>query len=64
MTGCKLLRRDMLPQPVDVQIGGGVLDLDQATKIAIARARKLHPEVMLMAWFDRKAGEYSPKIEC
>ncbi len=54
----------MLPQPVDVHVSGGPVDLAQATHLAQARARELHPEVMLLAWFDRKTGEYSPKITC
>ena len=54
----------MLPQPVDVHVSGGPVDLAQATHLAQARARELHPEVMLLAWFDRNTGDYSPKITC
>jgi hypothetical protein len=63
-SACRPLRRDMLPQPVDVEVSGGPVDLAQATHLAKARARELHPEVMLVAWFDQKTREYSPKITC
>ena len=63
-SACRPLRRDMLPQPVDVHVSGGPVDLAQATHLAQARARELHPEVMLLAWFDRETGEYSPRITC
>ncbi len=54
----------MLPHPVDVHVSGGAVDLAQAIHLAQAKARELHPEVMLLAWFDQKTGEYSPHITC
>jgi hypothetical protein len=63
-SGCRPLRRDMLPGPVDVRVLGAPVALAQARDIAQTRARELHPEVMLLAWFDRTTGEYSPKIQC
>jgi hypothetical protein len=58
---CRPLRRDMLPNPVDVQVDEK-LSLEQATDIAQAKARELHPDVMLLAWFNRTTGDYSPQI--
>lgn len=62
--GCRSLRRDMLPNPVDVQVSEAHLTLAQATDIAQTKTMELHPEVMLLAWFHRQTGEYSPKIPC
>jgi hypothetical protein len=54
----------MLPNPVDVQVSEAHLTLAQATNIAQTKTMELHPEVMLLAWFHRQTGEYSPKIPC
>jgi hypothetical protein len=51
----------MLPDPVDVQVDEKI-SLEQATDIARAKARELHPDVMLLAWFNRTTGDYSPRI--
>jgi hypothetical protein len=53
----------MLSEPVDVQVDEK-LSLEQATEIAQAKARELHSNVMLLAWFHRTSGEYSPHITC
>jgi hypothetical protein len=58
------LRRDMLPHPVDVRLEAEMASLGRATRLAQAKARELHPEVILLAWFDRQTGDYSPRITC
>jgi hypothetical protein len=63
-TVCWSWRRDLLPNPVAVQVEEGKLTLARASDIARARARELHPEVMLVAWCDQITGAYSPQIEC
>jgi hypothetical protein len=63
-SGCRPLRRDMLPHPVEVRVMDEQLALPQARDIAQIKAQELHPEIMLLAWFDRSTGEYSPKITC
>lgn len=62
-SACPPLRREMLPQPVDVRAPAH-LDRLAATRLAQAKAQELHPEVMLLAWFDRGTGEFSPPIPC
>ncbi|HAY23445.1 MAG TPA: hypothetical protein DCY27_15050 [Desulfobacterales bacterium] len=64
MTECLPLNREMLPEPVDVTILGSDLDRDQAIAVAEAKARELASEVMLLAWFDRKTGNFSPRLTC
>lgn len=62
-SSCPRLRREMLPQPVDVTVSPH-LNRSEATRLATQQAQKLHPEVMLLAWFDRHTGDYSPAITC
>jgi len=58
------LRRDMLPNPVEVQVSSGKLTLAQASDIALAKAQEVTSDVMLLAWFDQNTGAYSPNLEC
>ncbi|OGP70351.1 MAG: hypothetical protein A2Z73_01425 [Deltaproteobacteria bacterium RBG_13_60_28] len=54
----------MLPNPVDLIIQDEALDFLRAKKAADQRARELCAEPLLLAWFDRAAGRYSPNIVC
>ncbi len=60
---CPALRRDMLPQPVDLTLPAG-LPRQEIMRLATQHAQTLHPEVILLAWFDREAGNFSPPITC
>ena len=40
------------------------LTFGQAKRIADQSAREVAPHPMLLAWFERATGEYSPKVEC
>jgi len=64
MTECPELTRAMLPNPVDLIIQDEALDFLRAKKAADQRARELCAEPLLLAWFDRAAGRYSPNIVC
>ncbi len=61
--GCKILSRDMLHLPIDVFVGDPALDFYGAKKAADVRARQLTEEPMLLAWYDRKSGQFSPRVE-
>ncbi len=61
--GCPPLQRAMLPRPLDLNVPPG-LSRPEVMARATLKARTLHPEVMLLAWFDRLAGEFSPAIAC
>jgi hypothetical protein len=63
-TECRPFRRDMLPNPVDVPVADPHLSLAQATDLAYAKTSQMHPEVMLLAWFHRQTGDFSPNITC
>ncbi len=71
MSACKELNKSMLGDPVEVRVGAASIDslgpggltFDAARKIADAEARKRSPEPMLLAWFDKKTGDFSPRVE-
>jgi hypothetical protein len=55
--------REMLEDPVDVEIDGEVLFAGAKERaVAVARARMRDP--MLVAWYDRNAETYSPPVSC
>ena len=63
MSNCKILTRDMLNLPVDVFVEDSDLNFDHAKTIADARARSISGEAMLLAWYDRRGGGFSPRVE-
>jgi len=63
MSSCKILAREMLHLPIDVFIEDADLDLYRARRVADARARQISEEPMLLAWYDHRSGEFSPRVE-
>jgi hypothetical protein len=61
---CVLLRRDMLVDPVDVLVDDEALDWEKAKSIADRKAREISQDAILVAWFDRARGTFSPPVEC
>jgi hypothetical protein len=53
----------MLDDPVDVQIEGDVV-FAKAKERALAAARERMADPMLVSWYDRKAGRFSPPVTC
>ena len=64
MTECPTLTREMLPDPVDLRLGDEALDFPRAKQAADLRAGEICAAPMLLAWFDRAAGRFSPNIVC
>ena len=64
MMDCKVLSQDMLSHPVMVRVDDNPLDLMRAKTIADHKARELSSDPMLLAWFDRKKGKFSPDVIC
>ena len=60
MAGCIPLSREMLRDPIDIGVADAPLDFARARAIAETRARQEGPEPMLLAWYDRGAGRFSP----
>jgi len=61
MLKCEIPKGDMLPNPVYVLLDKTGLDFKRAQDAASNLAKKLYWEPMLLSWFDKKAGKYSPK---
>jgi len=64
MADCILLTRAMLKNPIDIGVPDEPLDFARARAIAEARARQEGDEPMLLAWYDRGAGTFSPQVTC
>jgi len=58
------LTKRMLISPITVRIPGETLTLATAKKIADNKAKEICSDAMLLAWFDKKTGEVSPRVEC
>jgi hypothetical protein len=59
---CPLHPRDV-HDPIEMRVEGH-LDFPQAKELASRRAREVADEPMLLAWFDRARGAFSPRITC
>ena len=64
MTGCIPLSREMLRDPIDIDVTDTPLDFARARAIAGGRAREIAADPMLLAWYDRGAGRFSPQVTC
>jgi hypothetical protein len=54
----------MLVNPVDVRVEDESLDFEKAKEIADHKAKEISEDAMLIAWFDRQEGKFSPPVEC
>ncbi len=63
MAACKLLSKQMLTNSIDVSVDSN-LNFDEARKIADQKALEVTDEPMLMAWYEKKTGKFSPQVEC
>ncbi len=61
---CVVLTREMLNDPLDIKIDDKGLDFEAVQKLAWAEAEKHGRELMLMGWYDRKAGRNWPDVPC
>ena len=61
MEACEIPKEYMLPNPVYVQLDQAGLDFARAQDAASNLAKKLYWEPMLLSWFDKNAGKYSPQ---
>ena len=65
MERCEILREDTLPNSVHLKLEGKGLDFERAQKAAKNLAKSFSSDPMLLSWFDRKAGRYSPhEVNC
>lgn len=64
MPECVPLRREMLKNPINIQVDDPNLDFSQAQTLARRRAGEVCAEPLLLAWCDRTRGAFSPNITC
>ncbi len=64
MVECVRLTRDMLKDPVMIRVAGSPLEYPSARAAADRAARRLCPDHMLLAWYNSRTGESSPRVEC
>ena len=64
MADCMPLSREMLRDPIDIDVTDTPLDFARARAIAEARARQEEADPMLLAWYDRGTGKFSPQVTC
>jgi hypothetical protein len=64
MPGCTELTKEMLSSPKELSIGDRNLTFSAAKELADKKAHEINPDAMLLAWFDRKSGAVSPRVEC
>ncbi len=61
---CRYITKDMLTHPVRVMLDDNPLDFSGARTIADRKAKELSSDPMLLAWFDRSSGRFSPDVTC
>lgn len=59
MMACELPNARSLPNPVHLRIKGEI-DFLKAQAVAKEQAKAYSSDAMLLGWFDRKSGRYSP----
>lgn len=64
MAMCKTVTKEMLPNTIGVSITDAELDYNRARQIADGKAREKCETPMLMAWYEKKTGAFSPQVEC
>ena len=64
MGSCIPLRREMLVNPIDLQVEDEAIDFEKAREVADQKAFEVSENAMLISWFDRKEGAFSPNIAC
>lgn len=63
MESCEMPTRAVLTDPVSIY-SSRPLDFDEARKLADQKAKELSEDPMLLAWYERKSGRFSPPVEC
>jgi len=64
MDACIDCSREMLTNPVELEIKGVFVDFGMAECLAWSVARRLKEDPMLLSWYSREDGLYSPRVEC
>lgn len=63
MNECITLKREMIEDAVHLRVEGDI-DFAKARTLAERRAGELAEAPMLLAWYNRKTGQFSPQVTC
>lgn len=65
MRPCEIPTADMFSRAVHLHLGGKDLGFEDARRAAYERARTYGSDPMLLSWFERRTGDYFPRVlEC
>jgi Domain of unknown function (DUF5619) len=65
MKSCEIPEKQMLPNPVTMHVESSELDFDKARLMAKTQAASYSGDAMLLSWYDKKTGRYSPyDVQC
>ncbi len=64
MADCRFVTEQMLSNPIAIHEAGESMDYYRARSLADQAAREVDPDSMLLSWFDKKSGKYSPDVVC
>ena len=64
MNECVALTKDMLKDPIRIQVDDEALDFARAKQLADEEAKKVTADPMLLAWYNAKTGDFSPQVTC
>jgi hypothetical protein len=64
METCKTLEKGMLPNPVELKTDDVRLDFSSAKLMSDVKAHELMNRPMLMGWYNRSSGHFSPNVTC
>jgi hypothetical protein len=64
VSACVKLTQEMLTSRITVTVPTETLTFLVAKEIADDKAKGVSADAMLLAWFDKKTGEVSPRVEC
>jgi len=65
MDGCELPTTETFDKAIHLHLGAKELTFEEAKHAAYATAKTYGSDPMLLSWFDKKNGTYSPSvIEC
>jgi hypothetical protein len=65
MRVCEIPTAEMFSRAIHLHMGGKELTFEAAKRAAHERAKTYSSDPMLLSWFERKSGSYSPNgVEC
>ncbi len=62
---CEMPSSELFSKAIHVHLNDEALTFDRARRAAMEQARVYNTDPMLLSWYDRKSGAYSPRgLEC